>query len=115
VHELSIALSIVEMAQEEAERHGSARVMGVHIKLGALSGVVRDALESCYGMACAETPLEGSHLVIEDVPIVIQCPQCAVPRPAVSPQEIACAICGTPAGEIIQGRELQMTALELES
>jgi Zn finger protein HypA/HybF involved in hydrogenase expression len=39
MHELSIAMSIVELAQEEAERRG-IQVDAVHLKLGALSGVV---------------------------------------------------------------------------
>jgi hydrogenase nickel incorporation protein HypA/HybF len=70
MHELSIAMSIVEMAEEEAQRHGS-RVSAVHLKLGALSGVVKEALLSSFEMACFDTPLAGSCLVIEEVPIVV--------------------------------------------
>jgi hydrogenase nickel incorporation protein HypA/HybF len=40
MHELSIAMSIVELAEEEAERRG-VQVTAVHLKLGALSGVVK--------------------------------------------------------------------------
>lgn len=44
MHGLSIAMSIVEMAQEEAEqRHG--HVTAVRLKLGALSGVVKSPAE----------------------------------------------------------------------
>ena len=64
MHELSIAASIVEIASEEAERqHG--RVEVVHLKLGALSGVVRDALLFSWDLACDETPLAGAKLHIE--------------------------------------------------
>ena len=73
MHELSIAMSIVEMAQEEALQRG-VQVNAVHLKLGALSGVVKEALLSSYEMACDDTPLRGSRLVIEDVPVVIFCP-----------------------------------------
>ena len=45
MHELSIAMSIVEMAEEEAEQRG-AQVNAVHLKLGALAGVVKGALFS---------------------------------------------------------------------
>jgi len=47
MHELSIAMSIVEMAQEEAAQRG-CQIDAVHLKLGALSGVVKDALLSSY-------------------------------------------------------------------
>ena len=50
MHELSIAMSIVEMAQEEAQQRG-VRVNAVHLKLGAMSGVVKQALLSSYEMA----------------------------------------------------------------
>jgi hydrogenase nickel incorporation protein HypA/HybF len=80
MHELSIALSIVEMAQEEAERRGQAQVLAVHLRLGMLSGVVKEALLSSYEMACEATPLEGSQLVIEEIPVEVFCPKCQVPR-----------------------------------
>jgi hydrogenase nickel incorporation protein HypA/HybF len=114
MHELSIAMSIIEVAQEESRRHGAARVSAVHLKLGPLAGVVREALESCYDLACVETPLAGSRLVVEEVPIRIECPSCGGPRPVVSPQEMACAVCGSPGSKIVQGRELEVVALELE-
>ena len=44
MHELSIALSMIEMATEEALRFGDTRVNALHLKLGPLSGVVKDAL-----------------------------------------------------------------------
>ena len=71
MHELSIAMSIVEMAQEEeAAKHGGVQVTAIHLKLGALSGVVKEALVSAYEMAREDTPLQGAALVIEEVPVM---------------------------------------------
>lgn len=80
MHELSIALSMIELASEEVDRRGGGRVSALHLKLGSLSGVVKEALTFSYEIACQGTPLEGSQLVIEEV----------------------------------EGRELQVVALELE-
>jgi hydrogenase nickel incorporation protein HypA/HybF len=113
MHELSIAMSIVDLAQEEMEQRG-VQVTGVHLKLGALSGVVKDALLSSYEMACNDTPLEGSRLVIEDVPVVVFCPTCETERPISSVQLFCCSECGTPTSQIVQGKELQVVALEIE-
>jgi len=68
MHELSIALSIVDMAAEEALRHEATGVEVVHLKLGRLSGVVSRALLASYEMACEGTLLAGSRLEIEDTP-----------------------------------------------
>ena len=55
------------MATEEVERLGGRRVTALHLKLGSLSGVVKEALTFSYDIACQDTPLEGSQLVIEEV------------------------------------------------
>jgi len=113
MHELSIAMSIVEMALEEAERHGSARVQAVHLRLGLLSGVVKQALLSSYQMACEATPLEGSQLLIEEVPVEVFCPKCDAPRPVTSIQWFCCPECGAPTPTVLHGKELEVTALEI--
>ncbi|HTL31222.1 MAG TPA: hydrogenase maturation nickel metallochaperone HypA [Tepidisphaeraceae bacterium] len=113
MHELSIALSIIDVATEELERQGGARIDAVHLKLGALSGVVKEALLSAWELACEHSPLAGSRLVIEDVPIEIFCPTCGCEREIESIQEMRCRACGTLSGQVVQGRELEVTALEI--
>jgi hydrogenase nickel incorporation protein HypA/HybF len=112
MHELSIAMSIVEMAQEEAQAR-NVSITAVHLKLGALSGVVKEALLSSYGIACDGTPLEGSRLLIEDVPLEVFCPACNGNRIPVSMQWLACPECGGATSTVIHGKELEVTALEV--
>jgi len=112
MHELSIAMSIVELAQEEIEQRGG-RISAVHLKLGALSGVVKEALLSSYVMACEDTCLEGSRLIFEDVPVIVFCPHCQAQRSLSSVQWFCCSECGTPTPEVVQGKELEVVALEM--
>ena len=112
MHELSIAMSIVELAEEEAGKRG-AKIEAVHLKLGALSGVVKDALLSCYEMACENTPAQGSRLVVEDVPVIIFCRTCNAQRTLTSIQQFICPDCNTPSWEVLQGKELEVVALEI--
>jgi hydrogenase nickel incorporation protein HypA/HybF len=114
MHELSIAMSIVEMAQEVADHRGGARVNAVHLKLGMLAGIVKDALLSSYEIACESTGLQGSRLVIEEIPIVVYCTKCLGPRVLESAQWFACPDCKSPVSEVIHGRELQVIALEIQ-
>ncbi|HXH94540.1 MAG TPA: hydrogenase maturation nickel metallochaperone HypA [Thermoanaerobaculia bacterium] len=113
MHELSIALSIVEGAEEEAARCGAAGVRSVYLRLGLLAGVVKEALLFAYEQACEGTLLEGSQLVIEDVPVLVQCPVCHEPRSPHSLWRLECATCDTPAAGIAQGRDLQIFAMEV--
>jgi hydrogenase nickel incorporation protein HypA/HybF len=113
MHELSIALSMIDVAAEEAQRQGGGRVVALHLKLGPLSGVIPDALQSAWELACEASPLAGCRLVIQEVPITIDCPSCGVERPARSLQDICCCVCGTPAAAVVTGREMEVVALEL--
>lgn len=112
MHELSIAMSIVDMAQEEAERR-SVQVEAIHLELGVLSGIVKEALLFSYQIACDGTPLEGSRLVVKEVPIEVYCPVCNMPKTLPSMQSLCCPDCGAQTPKIIHGRELMLTALEL--
>ncbi len=113
MHELSIAMSIIEGATQEARKRGGARVHAVHLKLGPLSGVVKDALLFSYGLACDGTTLEGSQLVIEEVPVTVYCPACDANKTLDSIQRFCCPTCGTLTSEVISGRELELVAIEI--
>ena len=114
MHELSIAMSMVEMATEESQRLRAERVTALHLKVGLLSGVVKDALIFSYEVACAGTPLEGSKLIIEDVPVKVYCPRCSSEKELDSIQLFACSACGELTPEVLEGRELQVVAMEIE-
>ena len=114
MHELSIALSILDVVEEEAERQGG-RVAAIHLKLGPLSGVVREALLSAFDLAREGTSLAEADLIVEVVPIAAFCPACAVEVAPPSAQELCCPSCGAPTPEVRRGRELEVVALEIVS
>src|ERR1700689_1246386 len=113
MHELSIAMGIVEAATDEAQRRG-VDVSAVHLRLGALSGVVKDALMFSYEVACQDTPLQGSQLIVVDVPVIVFCPKCQEMRTLPSVQLFQCPVCSLPTMDVRQGRELEVFALEVQ-
>jgi hydrogenase nickel incorporation protein HypA/HybF len=113
MHELSIAMGIVEAAVDEAKQR-NVHVNAVHLRLGALSGVVKDALLFSYEIACQDTPLQGSRLLIEEVPVVVFCSRCQQKRVLESVQSFTCPECGAPTGDVLAGRELEVFALEVD-
>lgn len=113
MHELSIAVSMVEGIIEEAESRGGLKVEVAHLKLGVLAGVDKDALEFCYEIACQETVLAGSRLIIETIPLLVYCDTCQTERTPESIYQIDCPRCHSPAQTIIRGRELELHSLEV--
>lgn len=114
MHELSIALSMIEMAEAEVARRGGGRVTALHLKLGPLSGVIKEALTFSYEIACQGTTLEGSQLLIEEMPVVIHCSKCRQDEIVESIQSLRCPRCGQLSFDVKQGRNLEVTALEFE-
>lgn len=113
MHELSIAQSIVEIAEEAASNAGATRVTAVHLRLGALAGVVTSALLFSWELVTHETLLEGASLEIEELPVMVFCPQCKMTVTLPTTQLFRCPVCDTPVSEIVQGRELEIKALEI--
>lgn len=113
MHELSIAISIIDGVEEAAVSRGGLKVEAVHLKLGALSGVDKEALAFSYQIACEGTSLEGSRLVIETVPLLMYCPRCRTEHSPRSALQLCCPQCLASAQDVIQGRELEVTVLEI--
>jgi hydrogenase nickel incorporation protein HypA/HybF len=113
MHELSIALSLIEGVLEQAKKHGDVHIDAVHLKMGVFSGIDEDALQFSYRVACEGTPLHGSHLVIEQTPIIIYCRSCNAERSLPSLQPLTCPHCQAAANEVRGGRELEIAALEI--
>jgi hydrogenase nickel incorporation protein HypA/HybF len=101
MHELSIAVSIVDVACEELSR------------LGSLSGVVKDALVFSFEAAALGTPLNGARLQIEEVPVTVWCGGCSAERVLDTPVPRRCPVCHAVTPDILRGEELELIGLEV--
>jgi hydrogenase nickel incorporation protein HypA/HybF len=113
MHELSVAQALVELVAEQLAGEFPVRVLSVRLRIGALSGVVAEALSFAYDSATAGTVLEGSVLDVEGVAAVVFCPQCAEERELQSLSSLRCPVCSFPAPKLVRGRELEVTWVEV--
>jgi hydrogenase nickel incorporation protein HypA/HybF len=66
LHELSIAMSLVDAVCEELPRLGNrVTLLSVRVRLGPLSGVVAEALQFAFDVAAEGSPIAGARLEIE--------------------------------------------------
>ena len=118
MHELSIVTSIVETVTETLaalpDSSRGARVLEVRLRVGALASVVPESLEFCYGIASEGTPLEGSRLVVNVLPVVMHCASCGEDVELEGVQSFRCPKCGEPSSDMRQGRELEIDSSEIE-
>jgi hydrogenase nickel incorporation protein HypA/HybF len=68
MHELSIAMSLVDAVCDELPKLGRVSVRSVHVRIGALSGVVPDALTFAFEVATDSSPIAGARLEVEPTP-----------------------------------------------
>src|SRR6202789_4751418 len=113
MHELSIAISMIDQITEESQSRGGRDIEAVHLKVGIFSGVDKEALLFAYELACEGSVLEGSRLVIETIPLVIYCATCQKDRIPPSLYQLSCPECGNPGQKIVSGREIEAASLEL--
>lgn len=114
MHELSIAVSLVESACDQLPQLGDgARIAALHVRIGPLAGVVTEALRFSFDVAAAGTAIEGARLEIEEVALTAWCDRCGGERRLVSMQLLQCPDCGAPTPRILTGRELELAALEV--
>jgi hydrogenase nickel incorporation protein HypA/HybF len=111
VHEYSIVQSLMAHIESHARQHRAVAVRRVAVRIGELSGVEPDLLQTAYdlvreGSLCAEAPLE-----ITAVEARWECRQCG--RPVERGQVLKCEACGAPA-RLASGDEIVLDRIELE-
>jgi hydrogenase nickel incorporation protein HypA/HybF len=113
MHELSVALSLVDGIADSARRDGFERVLAVRLRIGALSGIAPDALRFSWKLATDGTLAADSRLDIENVPLTVFCERCETERTPQPGSGLVCPECGAICPGIVRGRELQLVALEV--
>ena len=103
----------LNLALEQARKAGASRLYMIRLRIGALSGVVPQALQFAFETLSQGTAAEGAELSIEQVPARFWCSECA--REFQSDDMLAdCPVCQKPSGELRAGREMELASMEIE-
>ncbi|GGU93678.1 hydrogenase nickel incorporation protein HypA [Streptomyces albospinus] len=111
MHEMSIALAVVDQVESAARPDGATGVSSVRLEIGELAGVVPDALAFSFQLACEGTVLAGAELITEAVVARARCIPCAESWPVGMPPRLSCPGCGGASVELLSGRELRIAGV----
>lgn len=114
MHELSLIAALFETIEEKAREHGAVRIAMVRLRVGRLSGAVPDLLESAFDIYKKGTIAEGARLEIEEVAVRLRCRDCGEDK-LDEDGTFACLSCCGRNVEILEGRELVVERIELET
>ncbi len=108
MHELSITQSVVEAV---LDRIPDAMVTCVRLDIGALSGVVPDAVRFCFDLVAEGTNLQGARLEITQHAGRCRCRDCGK---EFEPEDlIVLCPCGSADAAVIAGEQLQIASVEV--
>ena len=113
MHELSIAMSIVEIAEQNVRQANRSEVTEIELDVGKLSGVVFDALEFAMVEAVKDTVLENAKRKINCIPGKAKCNDCGCEF-EVEDIYTPCPKCASFDNEVISGKELKVKSLIVE-
>lgn len=115
MHEMSIAMSLLEMALEEANAAGCRRIISLTVNYGQIAGIMPEALDMAFGMLTSDTPHAGAKLILNKVPLRLRCLfcQCEFSSPESANALAPCPNCGEILGhQVLQGKELVLARME---
>ncbi|MCD4772764.1 MAG: hydrogenase maturation nickel metallochaperone HypA [Bacteroidales bacterium] len=110
MHELSIAISIVELSEKEAKKANVSSVQEINLEVGTLSGIVVEALEFAMDEAVNDSVLQNAIIKIKKVPAIAKCLKCSKEFP-VEDYYTPCPECNNFETELINGKELKIKSL----
>ncbi len=113
MHELSIALGIVDIAEKETAKAQADTVSEIELLIGSLSGVEMEALDFVWPSAVKDTVLENAERKVEKIDAQARCLECEHIFPVEQLYD-NCPKCNSYFKDIFQGKELKVKRLILE-
>jgi len=113
VHEVAITQNILEIAIDHAHKASAGKITSLTVEIGALSGVVPEAVEFCFEAVARETLAEGATLNIVRIPGRGRCLDCGQTL-EMDPYTFSCPHCESFNIERQQGDELRLTEVEID-
>ena len=115
MHELGIVSGILDVAVRTAREAGASRAVSVTVRIGDLCEVVPESMDFAWEVLRDEDPLTASaKLLVEHVPPRSACTACGAEFDH-DRFHCRCPMCGSAETRLLQGRELDIVSLEIET
>jgi len=113
MHELSIVANLFETLEEKVKETKAKKIVLIKLKVGTLSGVVPEFLETAFDIYKKETFASETELLIEEIPLKVECQECHTEM-IKDDYVFICNRCGSRDLKTLSGTELLLEAIEME-
>lgn len=112
MHELSVAMGIVRIAEDVVEKENAKSVESIELEIGSLAGIEFESLDFVWPIAVKDTILESAIKKVSIIKGKAKCIDCdAVFN--IDHLYDSCPNCNSNLKGILQGKELRVKALEV--
>lgn len=112
MHELSIAVNIVELATDEAKKANARKLLKLELDIGSLAGVIPEALEFAMTEAIKGSLLEKADITYNYIQAIANCSDCCNEFETDDYFKV-CPFCNSTNTYFIKGKELKIKSLEI--
>ncbi len=112
MHELSIAMGIVDIAEKETAKAKATKVDLIELEIGTLAGIELDSLDFVWSSAVKDTVLENAIKKINVIHGEAKCSDCETIFKLDNIYD-ACPNCNSYLKGIMKGKELLVKSLEV--
>ena len=112
MHELSIAMGIVDIAEKEVRKHEARKVDSINLEIGELAGIELQALDFAWDVAIKDTVLERAERHIDHIEGRARCSECGTEFHLGQIFD-PCPKCQQHLHEVTAGRELRVKSITI--
>jgi hydrogenase nickel incorporation protein HypA/HybF len=112
MHELAVCQEIMSQVNDIAFQNQASAIESITLQVGPLSGVEAPLLKQAFPFAAAQTIAENAELIIEELPVIVECKQCGAQSTVVS-NKLLCGQCGDYHTKLVSGDEMLLASVEL--
>jgi hydrogenase nickel incorporation protein HypA/HybF len=114
MHEVSIALSLLDIIEKKCREEGCQTVESVKVRVGKASGVQPEAFSFAFEFVKKDTLARNARFMIDLIPLGGSCSACGGRFQTEDAYILECPSCGSPSLRITQGYELEIVEMEAE-
>jgi hydrogenase nickel incorporation protein HypA/HybF len=114
MHELSIVMSIIDIAEKEIYKAGGGIVEEIELDIGQLSTIEMEAFDFAWQQGIKGSFLEDAKLVVNRITGKAICLECDLEFPIENYYD-SCPVCNGHFNQIIQGKELKVKTITVAS
>ena len=112
MHEYSIVQALIDSCEDNAKQNEASKVTKVVVKIGVLSGVEPDLLQTAFDTFKEQTICDKAEFEINIQKITIRCNDCNT-ESTLERNEFECPSCKGVSVEVIDGEDMYLMSLEM--